>query len=111
MTWDIEVHTTGEYDVSIDYACPDADAGATIELSFGEAKTTGKVTPGWYPPLLDNQDRVPRKGESIMREFHTLELPSVKLSAGRGTLLLRALEIPGASVAEVRRVNLTLKLK
>lgn len=111
MTWDIEVHTTGEYDVSIDYACPDADAGATIELSFGEAKTTGKVTPGWYPPLLDNQDRVPRKGESIMREFHTLELPSVKLRAGRGTLLLRALEIPGASVAEVRRVNLTLNLK
>ena len=27
MTWDIDVHTAGEYDVMIDYTCPLADAG------------------------------------------------------------------------------------
>lgn len=111
MTWDIDIHTAGEYEASIDYACPVPDAGATIELSFGEAKTTGKVTPGWFPPLLDGQDRAPRKGESYMRDFHTLPLGTLKLAAGRGLLRLKALEIPGSSVAEVRRVTLTLKTK
>lgn len=111
MTWDIDVHTSGEYDVSIDYACPEADAGSLVELSFGDAKTTGKVTPGWYPPLLDNQDRASRKGESYMRDFHSLSLGPIKLAAQRGNLTLRALDIPGQSVMEVCRVTLTLKTK
>ncbi|MGV3659695.1 MAG: arylsulfatase [Prosthecobacter sp.] len=109
MTWDVDIHTNGEYEASIDYACPVPDAGATIELSFGDAKTSAKVTPGWFPPLLDNQDRASRKGESYMRDFHTLPLGTIKLNAGRGLLRLKALEIPGATVAEVRRVTLTLK--
>lgn len=109
MTWDIDVHTAGDYDVTIDYVCPEADAGSTIELSLGDSKTSGKVTPGWYPRLLDDQDRASRGGESYMRDFKTLSLGSMKLPAGRGLLTLKALDIPGSSVAEVRRVTLTLK--
>jgi arylsulfatase A-like enzyme len=111
MTWDIDVHTSGEYEVTIDYACPEADAGAMIELRFGEWMTTGKVGPGWYPPLLDGQDRASRKAESFMRDFRTLKLGAMSLAAGRGLLTLRALEIPGETVMEVRRVNLILKTK
>jgi len=111
MIWDIEVHTAGEYEVTIDYACPEADAGSTVELSFDTAKTTGKVTPGWFPRLLDDQDRAPRKGESYMRDFRSLALDSIRLPAGRGPLKLQALEIPGQTVMEVRRVTLTLKTK
>lgn len=109
MTWDIDVHTTGDYDVTIDYVCPEADAGSTIELSLGDSKTSGKVTPGWYPRLLDDQDRASRGGESYMRDFKTLSLGTMKLLAGRGLLTLKALDIPGKTVAEVRRVTLTLK--
>lgn len=111
MTWDIEVHTTGEYEASIEYVCPETDAGSKIELSLGEGKTTGTVKPGWYPRLLDDQDRASRKGESFMRDFHTLGLGTLRLTAGRGLLTLRALEIPGPGVAEVLRVTLTLKTK
>jgi arylsulfatase A-like enzyme len=111
MTWDIDVHTAGDYEVSIDYACPEADAGATVQMSFDGAKTAGKVTPGWFPRLLDDQDRASRKGESYMRDFHSLPLGAIKLPAKRGLLTLQALEIPGQTVMEVRRVTLTLKTK
>lgn len=109
MTWDIDVHTAGDYEVTIDYVCPEADAGSTIELSLGDSKTTGQVTPGWYPRLLDDQDRASRGGESYMRDFKTLSIGTMKLAAGRGLLTLKALDIPGKTVAEVRRVTLTLK--
>lgn len=109
MTWNIDVHTSGDYAVEILYACPPEDAGATIELSFNGSKATGKVQPGWFPPLIDNQDRVPRKSESIMREFKTLNLGSMHLEKGLGDLTLRALEIAGKTVMEVRSVVLTLK--
>ncbi|MEW6158334.1 MAG: arylsulfatase [Verrucomicrobiota bacterium] len=109
ITWDIEIKTSGKYDVVIDYTCPVADAGSMIELSFGGEKLTGKVAPGWDPPLYTNQDTLPRPpAESQMKEFRPLKLGTMELAQGRGQLTLRALEIPGRSVMDVRRVNLTL---
>lgn len=109
MVWLLDVHTTGKYEVTIDYTCPVPDAGSLVELSFLESKLTGKVAQGWDPPLYTNQDTLPRPdGESTMKEFRTLKLGEVKLTKGIGPMTLRALEIPGKSVMDVRRVTLTL---
>ena len=110
ITWDIEVHTAGTYDVVIDYTCPIADAGSKIEVTFQEQRLDSKVEPGWDPPLFSNQDTLPRPdGESTMKEFRPLPLGSMKLPVGRGLLTLKATEMPGKSVMDVRRINLTLK--
>ena len=110
MVWELDVHTGGEYEVVLDYTCPMDDAGATIEVSLGTSRLTGKVSPGWDPPLYTNQDTLPRPpGESRMKEFRPLRLGVMRLPAGRGALVLRALEIPGRSVMDVRRVTLTLQ--
>jgi arylsulfatase A-like enzyme len=112
MTWDIDVHTAGDYEVVIDYTCPIVDAGSTIALNFKEQRLTGKVEPGWDPPLYTNQDTLPRPdGESQMKEFRPLKVGTINLPAGRGLLTLQALDIPGKTVMDVRRVNLTLKRK
>jgi hypothetical protein len=109
MVWLLDVHTTGRYEVTIDYTCPVPDAGSTVELSFRNSRLAGKVTPGWDPPLYTNQDTLPRAaGESQMKEFRTLRLGEMDLEAGQGQLTLRALDIPGPSVMDVRRVTLTL---
>jgi arylsulfatase A-like enzyme len=109
MVWNLEVHTTGQYEVVIDYTCPLPDAGSMIELNFNNSSLAGKVTPGWDPPLYTNQDTIPRPpGESQMKEFRPLKLGTLRLEKGRGPLTLRALEIPGRSVMDVRRVTLTL---
>jgi hypothetical protein len=110
MVWELDVHTGGEYEVVLDYTCPMDDAGATIEVSLGTSRLAGKVSPGWDPPLYTNQDTLPRPpGESRMKEFRPLRLGVMRLPAGRGALVLRALEMPGRSVMDVRRVTLTLQ--
>ncbi|MCY2973853.1 MAG: arylsulfatase [Planctomycetota bacterium] len=109
MVWLLDVHTSGRYEVTIDYTCKVPDAGSTIELSFHDSRITGKVGPGWDPPLYTNQDTLPRPdGESQMKEFRTLSLGEMKLTESQGPLTLRAIEIPGQSVMDVRRVTLTL---
>ncbi|MCS7468424.1 sulfatase-like hydrolase/transferase [Stieleria sp. ICT_E10.1] len=109
MVWLIEVNTAGRYGVTIDYTCKVPDAGSTIQLSFSGSKLTGKVAPGWDSPLYTNQDTLERpKGESQMKEFRTLELGQIDLPTGTGPLTLRAIDIPGQSVMDVRRVTLTL---
>ena len=109
MVWLLDVHTAGRYEVDIDYTCTEADVGALVELSLRDRRLTGQVSPGWNPPLYTNQDTLPRPdGESQMKEFHTLKLGEIALENGQAPLILRALEIPGQSVMDVRRVTLTL---
>jgi hypothetical protein len=110
IVWDIDVHSAGQYAVEVLYTCPPVDAGSTIELSFHGSRLSGKVQPGWDPPLYTNQDTLPRPhGESSMKEFHTLDLGTIDLAQGRGPLTLRALEIPGREVMHVRAITLTLR--
>lgn len=109
MVWRLDVHTTGRYEVVIDYTCPEPDAGSLVELTFQDSRLSGRVTPGWDPPLYTNQDTLPRpQGESRMKEFRPLHLGVIELKRGEGPLTLHAPEIPGASVMDVRRVTLTL---
>ena len=109
LVWLLDVHSKGRYEVTVDYTCPLADAGSTLELSFKDARLSGKVLPGWDPPLNTNQDTLPRPaGESQMKEFRTLKLGEVILESGEGPLTLRALDIPGKSVMDLRRLTLTL---
>ncbi len=109
MEWNVDVHTTGTYAVEIQYTCPDADAGSTVELSFGDSKALGVVDPGWDPPLNTNQDTLPRPpAESQLKPFHPLDLGTIDLKAGQGPLTLRALKVPGKSVMDVRAITLTL---
>ncbi len=109
MTWDIEVHTAGRYEATLYYTCPAADIGATVQLSFGDRRVQSKLTEAFDPPLRGAEyDRVPRQGESYVKDFKPWVLGTLELPAGRGTLVLRALDVPGRQVADVRMVVLRL---
>lgn len=108
LTWDVEVATTGTYEITAYYTCPAKDVGATVELSFGASTLCGKVTEANDPPLITNLDRVPRKGESYLKDFRPMTLGRVRLEKGCGPLALRAIEIPGAQVMDLRRLVVTL---
>ncbi|MBM4000141.1 MAG: arylsulfatase [Planctomycetes bacterium] len=110
ITWEIEVKSAGAYDVDLYYTCPDADAGSTVELSVRDARLVGRVAPGWDPPLIADQDVIPRPPvESTMKEFRPLRLGTVRLESGRGVCALRAIEVPGRQVMDLRMVVLTLR--
>jgi arylsulfatase A-like enzyme len=108
ITWDVEVGQAGRYEVAVHYACPAADIGSTVELALGEKRLQTKITAAHDPPLYgEAHDRVSRGSESYMKDFKPLVLGTVELPAGRGPLTLRALEVPGKQVMEVRYVTLT----
>jgi hypothetical protein len=109
ITWDVEVATDGRYEVEVWYTCAKESVGSTVELSFGDARLTGKVSEAHDPPLRGAEhDRVSRGGESFVKDFRPLRLGAVNLARGRGPLTLRATDIPGKQVMDVRAVTLTL---
>jgi arylsulfatase A-like enzyme len=107
MTWDVEVGRPGKYEASVYYTCPAADKGSTIELSFDGARTQAKVEPPHDPPLIGKaDDRHDRGPESYVKDFRPLSLGTIQLNKTRALLTLRALEIPGSQVADIRYVAL-----
>jgi arylsulfatase A-like enzyme len=110
VTWDIDVATAGVYEATVYYTCPKSDLGSTVELSFADARLRAKVTEAHDPPAVGAAaDRSPRTGESLVKDFRPLRLGTMRLEKGRGPLVLRALDMPGSQVMEVRAVELRLK--
>ena len=107
ITWDSEVGATGEYQVELHYACPQADVGSTIELRFNDNKLVSKIAEAHDPPIRgDENDRVKRQ-ESYVRDFKPMSLGILHLEKGKGTLTLQATEMPGTQVMDFRLLMLT----
>jgi hypothetical protein len=104
----VEVETGGTYDVVLYYACPASDVGASFELAWNESRISGQVTAAHDPPLIGPEDDRVKRIEGFVKDFKTLSVGKIELGQGRGKLTLRALDIPGKQVMELRYVVLTL---
>ncbi|MEZ5069604.1 MAG: arylsulfatase [Bacteroidales bacterium] len=93
--WEVEVPAPGEFEVTLYCTCAAENTGCELELSFGGNALTFVVEEAHDPPLrgMEN-DRVPRI-ESYVKDFRPLKVGTLRLEAGRDTLRLRALQIPG----------------
>jgi len=110
ITWDIEVAANADYEAVIYYTCAEDDIGSTIELNFNGSRLQGEVTKAHDPPLRGAEhDRTPRGGESYVKDFQVLRIGTLRMEKGRGQLTLRATEIPGNQVMDVRSLMLTLR--
>ncbi|HEX4149287.1 MAG TPA: sulfatase-like hydrolase/transferase, partial [Pirellulales bacterium] len=109
ITWDIEVATAGRYAAEVYYTCPAADVGSQVELSFGDSRIEAQVSEVNDPPLVGAaDDRVPRTGESYVKDFKPLKMGEIHLGHGRGELTLRASKVAGKQVMDVRAIYLKL---
>lgn len=107
ITWDTEVLQPGRYQVAVLYACPAADLGSEVEFSLLGKTLRATVAVPNDPPLLGAEnDRVKRNGESYVKDFQPMDFGVIDLPAGRGRLTLRATQIPGRQVMEVRELHL-----
>ncbi|MDA8527182.1 arylsulfatase [Opitutaceae bacterium] len=107
ITWDCEVGQTGTYAVELFYTCPPADVGSTVELSFRGDAITAKIVEAHDPPLRGMEhDRFVR-GESYVKDFKRITLGQIHLEAGKGTLALKAIDMPGAQVMDFRLMLLS----
>lgn len=106
ISWDIEVLASGKFEVELYYTCPEKDAGSSFELTFAGSTLEGRILEGYDPPLRGMEhDRVERI-ESYVKDFKPLNLGVFSLEKGRGPLTIKALNIAGKQVMDVRLLML-----
>ncbi len=106
ITWEAEVLESGEFEVELYYTCPAKDVGSTFELSFGKSKLMGKITEPHNPPLKGMENDRDIRTESFVKDFKRVTVGTIQLEKGKGSLTLKAIEIPGSQVMDFRLLML-----
>ena len=94
----------GAYDVSLEYLCPENEAGARVRLSAAGSEATATVA-GTAIRQVPSPDRVPRK-EVYEMEWEQLPVGSLELPRGHVRLSLRAVENTRGRVMDLIAVRL-----
>ena len=106
LTLDVEVLNEGEYEVVIYYTCPAESVGSRFELSFQDSRLEGQITEAHNPPLTGMENDRTLRPESYVKDFKPLNIGTIHLEKGMGTLKLQPLEIPGKEVMDFRLMML-----
>ena len=102
ISWDTEVLAEGDFEVTLYYTCEPQNVGATLLLSHGKNSLRAVITEAHDPPLTGMEnDRDPRM-ESYVKDFLPKVMGTIHLTKGRDLLTLKALDIPGEGVVDVR---------
>ena len=102
ISWNTEVLADGEFEVTLYYTCSEKNVGSTIQLTHGSHSLTSTISEAHDPPLTGMEnDRDPRI-ESYVKDFKALKLGTMKLTKAKAPLLLKAMDIPGEEVADIR---------
>ena len=107
ITWNVEVSTAGNYRADIYYTCSEQEKGSLVELRLGDAYVQARLMKSFDSPLISNQYNRFHTEESPVKDFTIFSLGTVHLPETTGELTLRALEIPGKAVMDVRMLVLT----
>ncbi len=102
--WEVEVVHQGEYEIAFDYCCAKKNLGAELEVEINGSKIKTKVTKAHNPDFLPTKDLVGRK-EAPPREWAAMTVGKTKIQKGRGKLIVRALEIPGEELIDLKAVR------
>jgi len=102
IQWEVEVLESGQYEVTLYYTAPKESIGSSFEVQFKDQKLGGSIEVAHDPPLTGMEtDRFPRQ-ESYIKNFRPLNIGTIFLEKGRGTLNLQALSIQGKQLMDFR---------
>jgi hypothetical protein len=102
ITWDVDVLSEGTFEVQMYYSCDADDVGSTVQLVCGESLIRAKITePNEVPLIGAAEDRFDRV-EGYVRRWKPMDLGKMKLSPGRQSLSLKAVDVAGEEVANMR---------
>jgi arylsulfatase A len=109
MTWRLEVVEAGRYEFELIHTCDPGNEGSSLQLTVDDQELTTYLTEPFVPEIITLPDRVTPRPGPPQQTWGSLHFGTLELPAGPTSMTLRALTIPGKSVADVWGVRITHK--
>lgn len=104
--WKIRCINPGDYNITLRYTCPENDTGAEVCIQTLSSETRGVITRAFDPPYIPSPDRVKRI-EVYEKEWALAEAGTITLTPEDTALVIKACNIPGKQVCELKGVYLS----
>lgn len=102
ITWDADVLAEGDFEVSMYYAVDQKDVGSTIELAVGDETLAATIVESNETPLIGADDDRFVRVEGYVKDWKPMTLGKMHLTPGRQKMTLRATQVVGDEVAQMR---------
>ncbi len=111
LSWDIEPLTAGRYSLWVHCTAPDSAVGAKLRMDFNGKQVVGTIEKAFQSPLRGQaNDRVPRKSESLMKDFQMAKLGLIELETRQGICQIRLAEsLAKDTWIEIRAIEFRLE--
>jgi len=107
ITWNIDVGHAGTYSAIVYYTCAAGNEGCILQVGFDDGwSTQNQVTKVFDPPLYDKSKERVAKSHYFVKDFEPLNLGSLRLPKGNGTLRLKGLKRKGNGFVDVHSIEL-----
>lgn len=108
LTWNIDCQQPGTYTVALDYQCAPKNVGAVLNCRVGPVEKNFTISRPFQAAQLPSPDRVPRKEAYELAAWGQLVIGTFRVPAGKTSIRLKALKIPGSTAAEIDGLRLSL---
>ena len=106
ISWDVALEKEGNFKIDVYYSCSKDNIGTELSVSFGENSVKNVVKKENNVPLIGMEhDTVPRD-ESYIKDFISLNLGTIHLKPGKGTLTLMSQNLLKANDLDIKLVTL-----
>ncbi|MEO0897489.1 MAG: arylsulfatase [Bacteroidota bacterium] len=106
INWPVEIMEKGTYELTIFVTLPKENVGVEMGITLQGDTVKTILESSFDSPLRGAEfDRIPRQ-ESLVKDFMKVKVGQMNLEAGRDTLRLIALDIPGEGAVDFRMMRL-----
>ncbi len=106
ISWEVALEKEGNFKIDVYYSCSKDNIGTELSVSFGENSVKNVVKKENNAPLIGMEhDTVPRD-ESFIKDFISLNLGTIHLKPGKGTLTLMSQNLLKANDLDIKLVTL-----
>ncbi|MEM9941453.1 MAG: arylsulfatase [Planctomycetota bacterium] len=102
IQWPVEIVESGTFQVKLYYCLDLENAGAEVELSFGNSRLVKTINQPHISPLIGAAEDRSVRGESLVKNFKPIVMGEIELTQGTGPMVLRTLKMPGDESIEFR---------
>jgi arylsulfatase A-like enzyme len=106
ISWEVALEKEGNFKIDVYYSCSKDNIGTELSVSFGENSVKNVLKKENNVPLIGMEhDAVPRD-ESYIKDFISLNLGTIHLKPGKGTLTLMSQNLLKANDLDIKLVTL-----
>jgi hypothetical protein len=103
--WTLKIKNAGNYNVELQYGCPETDTGSQFLFHSNSGSFTFKIDKPFNSEILPNRDYVPRT-ESVERTWNWMTIGNISLMAGEEQLVLKLQKKKHPEAALIKAIRL-----